>query len=79
MSLKLGGLPPRNGGLFTATRPDPTPIAGRTAGPAGSSPSLRSPWLGRRAIIALLPPRDTYIETHLGGGAIMHRKTPGGG
>src|SRR5210317_230152 len=25
-------------------------------------------------IIALMPPHDTYIETHLGGGAIMRRK-----
>ena len=27
-------------------------------------------------IIALMPPHDTYIETHLGGGAIMKRKMP---
>ena len=27
-------------------------------------------------IIALMPPHDTYIETHLGGGAIMQRKAP---
>ena len=27
-----------------------------------------------QAIIALMPPHDTYIETHLGGGAIMRRK-----
>ena len=27
-----------------------------------------------QAIIALMPPHDTYIETHLGGGAIMKRK-----
>lgn len=26
--------------------------------------------------IALMPPHDTYIETHLGGGAIMKRKPP---
>ncbi|MCG5524440.1 hypothetical protein LRB11_05785 [Ectothiorhodospira haloalkaliphila] len=26
-----------------------------------------------QAIIALMPPHDTYIETHLGGGAIMQR------
>ena len=25
-------------------------------------------------IIAIMPPHDTYIETHLGGGAIMKRK-----
>lgn len=25
-------------------------------------------------VIALMPPHDTYIETHLGGGAIMQRK-----
>ena len=25
-------------------------------------------------LIALMPPHDTYIETHLGGGAIMKRK-----
>jgi len=38
-------------------------------------------WLGSKAtsglcqpIIALMPPHDTYIETHLGGGAIMQRK-----
>jgi hypothetical protein len=29
-----------------------------------------------QAIIALMPPHDTYIETHLGGGAIMRRKAP---
>ena len=29
-----------------------------------------------QAIIALMPPHDTYIETHLGGGAIMQRKAP---
>lgn len=27
-----------------------------------------------QAIIALMPPHDTYIESHLGGGAIMKRK-----
>lgn len=27
-------------------------------------------------LIALMPPHDTYIETHLGGGAIMQRKVP---
>ena len=27
-------------------------------------------------IIALMPPHDTFIETHLGGGAIMKRKPP---
>ena len=26
-------------------------------------------------IIAMMPPHDTYIETHLGGGAIMQRKS----
>ena len=38
-------------------------------------------WFGSKAtsglcepIIALMPPHDTYIETHLGGGAIMTRK-----
>lgn len=29
-----------------------------------------------QAIIALMPPHDIYIETHLGGGAIMQRKPP---
>lgn len=29
-----------------------------------------------QAIIALMPPHNTYIETHLGGGAIMQRKAP---
>jgi DNA adenine methylase len=29
-----------------------------------------------QAIIALMPPHDTYIESHLGGGAIMKRKPP---
>ena len=29
-----------------------------------------------QAIIALMPPHDTYIESHLGGGAIMQRKPP---
>lgn len=27
-------------------------------------------------IISIMPPHDTYIETHLGGGAIMRRKPP---
>lgn len=27
-------------------------------------------------IIAMMPPHDTYIETHLGGGAIMRNKPP---
>lgn len=27
-------------------------------------------------IIAMMPPHETYIETHLGGGAIMKRKAP---
>ena len=29
-----------------------------------------------QAIIALMPPHDTYIESHLGGGTIMQRKPP---
>lgn len=29
-----------------------------------------------QAIIALMPPHEIYIETHLGGGAIMQRKHP---
>ena len=29
-----------------------------------------------QAIIALMPPHDTYIETHLGGGAVMRNKPP---
>lgn len=29
-----------------------------------------------QAIIAMMPPHETYIETHLGGGAIMRRKPP---
>jgi len=29
-----------------------------------------------QAIIALMPPHEVYIETHLGGGAIMQRKHP---
>jgi len=29
-----------------------------------------------QAIIAMMPPHATYIETHLGGGAIMKRKAP---
>jgi DNA adenine methylase len=29
-----------------------------------------------QAIIAMMPPHDTYIESHLGGGAIMERKPP---
>jgi len=27
-------------------------------------------------LIAMMPPHDTYIESHLGGGAIMKRKAP---
>jgi hypothetical protein len=26
--------------------------------------------------IAMMPPHDTYIETHLGGGAVMRKKPP---
>ena len=29
-----------------------------------------------QSLIALMPPHSTYIETHLGGGAIMKRKPP---
>lgn len=29
-----------------------------------------------QAIIAMMPPHETYIESHLGGGAIMKRKPP---
>jgi DNA adenine methylase len=29
-----------------------------------------------QAIISMMPPHTTYIETHLGGGAIMQRKAP---
>ena len=29
-----------------------------------------------QALIALMPPHSTYIESHLGGGAIMQRKPP---
>lgn len=29
-----------------------------------------------QTIISLMPPHETYIETHLGGGAIMQRKAP---
>jgi len=29
-----------------------------------------------QALIAMMPPHDTYIESHLGGGAIMKRKPP---
>jgi len=29
-----------------------------------------------QAIIAMMPPHDTYIESHLGGGAIIKRKPP---
>lgn len=42
-----------------------------------------SAYLGSKAasglyqtIIAMMPPHETYIETHLGGGAIMKRKPP---
>ena len=42
-----------------------------------------SSYLGSKAasglyqnIIAMMPPHETYIETHLGGGAIMKRKPP---
>ena len=27
-------------------------------------------------LIAMMPPHATYIETHLGGGALMRRKAP---
>ncbi len=40
-------------------------------------------WYGSKAttglcqpLIAMMPPHDVYIETHLGGGAIMKRKPP---
>ena len=27
-------------------------------------------------ILAMMPPHDTYIETHLGGGTVMRKKPP---
>ena len=40
-------------------------------------------WFGSKAtsglcqpLIAMMPPHDVYIDTHLGGGAIMRRKPP---
>ena len=49
----------------------------------GEYETLMSNYFGSKAtsglcqpIIALMPPHDTYIETHLGGGAIMQRKPP---
>ena len=40
-------------------------------------------WFGSKAtsglcqpLIAMMPPHDVYVETHLGGGAIMRRKPP---
>ena len=42
---------------------------------------MGNPWFGSKAtsglcqaLIALMPPHSVYIETHLGGGAIMRRK-----
>ena len=29
-----------------------------------------------QALIAMMPPHSVYIETHLGGGAMMKRKPP---
>lgn len=29
-----------------------------------------------QAVIAQMPPHDTYIETHLGSGVVLHRKPP---
>ena len=29
-----------------------------------------------QALLGLQPPHDLYIETHLGGGALMRRKAP---
>lgn len=29
-----------------------------------------------QAIVAQMPPHDTYIETHLGSGAVMRAKPP---
>jgi DNA adenine methylase len=47
------------------------------------SQHLMSGYFGSKAtsglcqpVIAMMPPHDTYIETHLGGGAIMKRKAP---
>ena len=44
---------------------------------------MRGAYFGSKAtsglcqpIIAMMPPHDTYIESHLGGGAIMQRKPP---
>ena len=30
----------------------------------------------RQMLLGLLPPHDLYVETHLGGGALMQRKVP---
>ena len=42
---------------------------------------MGNPWFGSKAtsglcqaLIALMPPHAVYIETHLGGGAVMRRK-----
>ncbi len=43
--------------------------------------AMGNPWFGSKAtsglcqaLIALMPPHSVYIETHLGGGAVMRRK-----
>ena len=43
--------------------------------------AMGHPWFGSKAtsglcqaLIALMPPHAVYIETHLGGGAVMRRK-----
>ena len=42
---------------------------------------MGNPWFGSKAssglwqaLVALMPPHAVYIETHLGGGAVMKRK-----
>jgi len=42
---------------------------------------MGNPWFGskatsglRQALVSLMPPHSVYIETHLGGGAVMRRK-----
>ena len=43
--------------------------------------AMGNPWFGSKAssglwqaLVALMPPHAVYIETHLGGGAVMKRK-----
>lgn len=69
-------MPGHGAALLTTYTPSPM-VAALDEAPTG----MGNAYFGSKAatglcqpLIALMPPHSTYIETHLGGGAIMRRK-----